>query len=216
MQSYLLRVFLSYSILIPAVASIIRYKAVLKDYRPFLWLVWLGLLNESVSMVFIYSIRSNAVNSNIYVLLEYGLILLQFYKWNESKAPKYIFWALLGMALWIADNLIINQISQNNSIFRVFYSFVIVFFSIDLLNRILVFETSPLINNSMFLIVITFVIYYGFKAYVESFNMIHLGLSKELLRTLWKILYFVNVFASLLYTAAILCIPTRKKFILHY
>jgi len=216
MQAYLLRVFLSYTILIPAVTSMIRYKVVLKDYGPFLWMIWLGLFNETVSMIFIFSIRSNAINSNIYVLLEYGLILLQFYKWNESKAPKYIFWALLGVAIWIADNLIINQIFQNNSIFRVFYSFVTVFFSIDLLNRILVFNTSPLLKNAMFLIVVTFLIYYGFKAYVESFNMIHLGLSKELLKTLWKILYFVNVFASLLYTAAILCIPTRKKFILHY
>src|SRR5665213_3841010 len=43
MQAYLLRVFLSYTILIPAVTSMIRYKVVLKDYGPFLWMIWLGL-----------------------------------------------------------------------------------------------------------------------------------------------------------------------------
>lgn len=216
MHPYLLRVFLSYSILIPAIAAMVRYKVVLKEYHPFLWIIWLGLFNESLSMLSIYTIRSNAVNSNVYVLLEYALILLQFYKWNESKAGKYIFLALLGVAIWLSDNFIINHISQNNSLFRVFYSFVVVFFSIDLLNRTLIFESGPVLKNAMFLIAITFLIYYGFKAFVESFNMVHLGLSKDLLKMLWKILYFVNVFANLLYTAAILWMPTKQKFIMHY
>ena len=70
MHPYLLRVFLSYTILIPVIAAMVRYKAVLKEYHPFLWIIWLGLFNESVSMLSIYTIRSNAVNSNIYVLLE--------------------------------------------------------------------------------------------------------------------------------------------------
>jgi len=216
MKHYWLRVLLSYSILIPAIAAAIRYKVVLKDYRPFLWLIALGLFNETLSIILIYSIRSNMVNSNIYVLLEYELILYQFYRWNNSKAGKYIVFALLGLLIWTADNLIINHITQNNSWFRVFYSFVIVFFSIDLINRILVFDTSPALKNAMFLIAITFLFYYGFKAFVESFNVVHLGLSINLLKTLWKILYFVNVFANLLYTTAILCIPTKQKFILLY
>lgn len=216
MQQYWLRVFLSYSILIPAIAAIMRYKVVLKDYRPFLWLIWLGLLNETVSILFIYSIRSNTVNSNIYVLLEYGLILLQFYKWNSSRAGKYLVMALVGLVVWFADNFLANSITQNNSLFRVFYSFMTVFFCIDLLNRILVFDMSPLLKNAMFLIAITFLVYYGFKAFVESFNVLHLGLNKNLLKMLWKILYFVNVFANLSYTAAILWIPTKQKFIMFY
>lgn len=216
MQQYWLRVFLSYSILIPAIAAIMRYKVVLKDYRPFLWLIWLGLLNETVSILFIYSIRSNTVNSNIYVLLEYGLILLQFYKWNSSRAGKYLVMALVGLIVWFADNFLANSITQNNSLFRVFYSFMTVFFCIDLLNRILVFDMSPLLKNAMFLIAITFLVYYGFKAFVESFNVLHLGLNKNLLKMLWKILYFVNVFANLSYTAAILWIPTKQKFIMFY
>jgi hypothetical protein len=189
---------------------------VLKDYRPFLWLIWLGVLNETLSVLSIYNIRSNAVNSNVYVLLEYGLILVQFYRWNDSKAGKYLVLALLGLMVWVADNLLINHITQNNSWFRVFYSFVIVFFSIDLLNRILVFDMSPVLKNAMFLIAMTFLFYYGCKAFIESFNVLHLGLSKNLLKMLWKILYFVKVFANLLYTAAILWIPTKQKFIMYY
>lgn len=216
MQKYIVSLVLSSSILIPAIAAVVRYKVVLKEYHPFLWLIWLGLFNETVSTVSIYSIRSNAVNGNIYVLLEYGLILLQFYRWDDRKAKIFSVLALLGGAVWLADNFMINHITQNNSVFRVFYSLTIVFLSIDLLNRIIIFESSPVLKNAMFLFGITFLAYYGFKAFVESFNMLHSGLSKDLLKNLWKILYFVNVFANLLYTAAILWIPTKQKFIMPY
>jgi hypothetical protein len=123
---------------------------------------------------------------------------------------------LLGLSIWIADNFFINHISDNNSLFRVSYSFVIVFFSIDLFNRVLIFDSGPVLKNALFLIAISFLVYYGLKAFVESFNVFHLGLSTELLKILWKILYFVNVFTNLLFTTAILCMPTRRKFTMVY
>jgi hypothetical protein len=216
MKQYLIEELLIYSILIPAIAGVIRYKVVLKDFHPFFWLLWLGVINETISLFSIYTIRSNTVNSNIYVLLEFCLILLLYYRRSESRPRKYLILAMLGLLVWLSDNFFINNISQNNSLFRVFYSFLIVFLSIDVMNRILVFDTSPLYKNCMFLIAITFIFYYGFKAYVESFNVLHIGLSREILTSLWKILYFVNVIANLLYTAAVLCMPKKQKFIMLY
>lgn len=203
-----------YSILLPSVAAIIRYKSVLKDFRPFFWLLWIGLFNETISLISVYTIRSNMVNSNIYVLLEYGLILFLFYRWSESRPGRFIVLGGAGLMVWLLDNVVMHRLTGNNSLFREFYSFVIVFLSTEVIFRVLVNEMSALYKNAMFLISVGFLFYFGFKAYVESFNVLHIGLRKETLNTLWKFLYFVNVVANLIFTTAVLCMPKKQKFII--
>ena len=217
MSSFLLEIALNYSILIAAIIGIIRFKSIIRDYYPFIFIIWLGVFNETLSLVLIFTLGRNTVNSNIFVLLEYLLIVYQFYKWNNKKGlKKYVILALLGLAVWSADNLVLNSITHNNSLFRAFYSFLVVFFSIDQVNKLVIYERGPLFKNPMFIICITFLLYYGFKAFVESYNLFHLGLSKTLLRDLWIILYFVNGIANLLYALAVLWIPMKVKFILPY
>lgn len=216
MYNYPVNLLLTYSILLPAVAGIIRYKSVIKDFRPFLWLLWLGVLNETISVISIYTVRSNTVNSNIYVFLEFCLILLLYYRWKERRSAKFMVFGMLGFIVWVFDNIIINNLSENNSLFREFYSFIVIFLSIDVINRVLVLDTSPLYKNAMFLIAFAFIFYYGFKVYVESFNVLDIGLSNRMLTGLWKILYFVNAVANLIFTIAVLCMPKKQKFIMPY
>ena len=213
MHGFILNVLLSYSILIPAAVGIVRFTSITQDFYPFILLIWLGLVNETVSIILAYTIKSNVVNSNIYVLLEYFLILVQFYKWNGPRNSRlYYFFALTGLSVWIADNVVINTVTENNSIFRIFYSSVITFFSIALINKVFVRERNSLIKNAMFLICSTFFIYYSCKAFVEVFNAFHLGLSKQFNRYVFMILYLANSFSNIIYAIAILCIPRKQKF----
>jgi hypothetical protein len=216
MGNYLIKIALNHSIVIAVIIGVIRFKKVAADFYPFLLVVLAGFVNESLSLVLIYTTGSNTVNSNMFVLLEYALLLWQFYRWEDGHHKKYYLLACIGLAIWIADNLVVNTLTQNNSLFRVFYSFVILFLSIDQINKIIIFENDNLLKNACFIICFTFLFYYGLKAFVESFNMVHLGLSKGLLRSLWIILYFVNVIANLLFAVAILCIPPKLKFTFPY
>ena len=213
MNNYWLRIFFNYSIIIAAIIAIFRFKTIMADYYPFIFFIWLGLFNEILSLLLIYNYQSNTVNSNIYVLMEYLVLLWQFYKWSDGSSKRYYWLAAFGITVWITDNFILNTISDNNSIFRVFYSFIIIFFSIDKVNNLLIFEYGNLLKHPMFITCITFIFYYGFKAFVESFNMVHLGLNPVILKDLWIILYFVNGTANLLYAIAVLCIPKKIKFI---
>ena len=216
MHYYSINILLNHSIVIPAIIAIIRFKAIIKIFYPFILFIWLGCINETVSLILIYTTGSNAVNSNIYVLLEYGIILFQFYKWNDSPFKKYLFFFLTGTAVWCTDNLIINGINENNSIFRIFYSFVIAFFSVNQVNKIIVYERRSLVSNAQFLICITFLGYYSLKAFVEVSNAYHLALSNLFYRELWMILYFVNFLSNIMYVIAILCIPKKQEFTLPY
>ena len=216
MNGYFINILLNHSILIPAIIGGIRFRSIAHAYYPFIFLMWLGLLNETLSLILIYTIRSNAVNSNIYVLIEYLVVLVQFYTWNNSFIKRYYFFAGLGLIVWIADNFLIHAINDNNSIFRIFYSFIIVFFSIDQINKLIINERKSLIKNAVFLICSTFFIYYSCKAFVEVFNAFDLGLSNGFNRHVFMVLYFANVLSNIVYAIAILCIPTKQEFTMPY
>ncbi|MGH2565038.1 MAG: hypothetical protein ACRDE5_11025, partial [Ginsengibacter sp.] len=145
MSSYAVSIFLNHSILIAAIIGIIRFKFISRIFRPFLFIIWLGLLNESLSLLIIYNAGGNTINSNVFVLLEYLLILLQFYLWNGTNKIYYVLAASSGIIVWLADNFILNTITQNNSVFRIFSSFVILLFSINQINKLIIYEHGRLI-----------------------------------------------------------------------
>lgn len=216
MNSFNIYVFLNYSIILAVIIAIIRFKSVLKTFYPFIFFIWLGSANETVSLLLIHKYKSNAINSNIYVLAEYLLLLWQFYKWNVNYAQNCVFSAGIGILVWIADNLLVNAIDSNNSIFRIFYSFIIVFFSIDMLNRVIVNEKNSSSKNAVFLVCIGLLIYYGFKALLEVFNAFNLGFSDMFYKNIWITLSVVNFIANIIYAIAILCIPRKQEFSLLY
>ena len=216
MHNYILAIVLNYSIVITAIAVIMKFKTMLNSYWPFMGIIFLGLINETISLVSIYSAGTNAVNGNIYVLLEFMLIIYQFFKWDSISKRTFFILAITGIIIWVTDNFILSSISQNNSLFRTIYSLIIVFLSINKLNMLIIYENGYLLKNATFIICITFLVYYGCKAFVEAFNALHLGLNHNILGELWIIMYFVNAVANILYAIAILCIPRKQKFILRY
>jgi hypothetical protein len=216
MNGYVLNILLNHSISIAAIVAMIRFKSIAENFYPFIFFIWTGFINETLSLILIFTIHSNTVNSNVYVLIEYALILLQFYKWNGCLNRRYYFLSVAGLIIWITDNFIIHSITDNNSIFRIYYSFVIVLFSIDQINKLIIYERKSLLKNSTFLICTAFLIYYSCKAFVEVFNAFDLGLSNELERNIFMILYLANLLSNLIYPIAIVCIPTNREFILLY
>ena len=216
MHSFIVSIVVNYSIAIPALLAIIRFKHIYRSFYPLIFLIWLGLANESLSIAMVFSAGSNTVNANLFVLAEFLLLLLQFFSWNTGSRRNYFLAAALGIAVWITDNLVLNTLSQNNSLFRAFYSFVVLLFAINQISKIVTHNRRNLLKDAVFIICITFLFYYGCKCYIETMNAFHLGLSRLVLWNLWIIMYFVNAISNILYALAILCIPTRQEFILPY
>lgn len=216
MNGYVLNILLNHSISIAAIVAMFRFKSIPENFNPFLFFIWVGFVNETLSLILILTINSNTVNSNIYVLIEYGLILLQFYKWNGYFNNRNYFLSIAGIFIWITDNLILHTIDDNNSIFRIYYSFVIVLFTLNQINKLIIHETRNVIKNPVFLICMAFLIYYSCKAFVEVFNAFHLGLSDEFNRNVFMILNFANLMSNLIYSIAIICIPANQEFTLRF
>jgi hypothetical protein len=216
MHNYFVVILLNFSIIIPVVIAIKRFRRLHKSYYPFIVCIFFGLVNEILSLSLIYRYGSNHVNSNIYVLIEFGIILFQFYTWNKAGAGKYLWAAGIGLLVWITDNFFIHAISDNNSLYRVAYSVIIVLCSIDQINKLLIFERGRLLKNAMFLICIGFFLSYSCKAFVETFNLFDPLFSNPFLWNLWFILYLVNCISNLIYAFAVTCIQTRQEFTLPF
>ena len=213
---YIWYIILNHSILFPVIAGIIRFLYLGKDYLLFVLLIWVGALNDSLSLYLSYSAGNNALNGNIYVLAEYTCILYVFYVWNGNHARRYIIWAAAGLLVWLADNFLLHSIRDNNSIFRIFYSVVLIFFAVDRFNNIIIFEKGRLLKNTQFLICIAFVVYYFCKSFAEILNAYSVPFDTMFYKRLWLGLAVVNFLANITYGIAILCIPKKQEFTLHY
>ncbi len=215
-MGYYSEVILGSTVIISAVIGAVRFQRILKSYRPFIYLIWLSVLNEIVSFLSSKFYRTNAPNSNIYVLIEFYLILLLFHAWLPGKKKVHIWLAVSLTSVWIIDNLFIHSILEFNSAFIILAGFVTVYFSINQINILLFSETRNLFTNSKFLICLTFLIYFSYSATVEVFYLIKIDFSEWFYHNLFLVLVFVNLFANIMYALATLWIPTKQKFTLLY
>lgn len=208
--------FLNLLIALPAFAAIARARYTVRAFRPFYVLLWIGLANELLSFALVYRYATNAVSGNIYVLLEYFLLLAQFYRWEQRRKGLYLACGVAGLVVWVSDNCLFNSLQDNNSTFRAVYALVIVLFSTDRVNRLAVLEKARLWTNASFILCTGFLLYYSTRAVAEVFNIFPLQLGAAFYRALWWFLAFVNVFANLIFTGGVLCIPRKEAFILYY
>lgn len=208
--------FFSYSISIAALLGIVRRQRILPADRPFLYYVWVAVTNEIISLVVIKVFHANSVNGNCYVLAE--ALLLTWWFRNQGafrRNPRLYLPVMAGLGVvWIADNLLWHRLDQENSLFRILYSFVLIFLAIDRINRFIIQERENLLRNGRFLVCIGVILYYPYRAAIEVFFFLQLRGSNSFYSHIFMILVWVNLIVNLLYALAIVWMPTRQKFIL--
>lgn len=205
-----------YSALIPVIILLLRLRHLPREWRYFAWFLIIGLTNDFLSQYWIRNFHSNMVNSNIYIIIEYFLLLRLFYEWGERRnSSRYLFLAALGIAVWIFDNFIWHRIGDNTSLFRVVASAVLALLSIDRMNREAIYERGSVFTNSRFLVCFMFMVYYVFKSFIESFNLYQLNIGLDFYRRLWVILNCINIVASCMYSYALICLRPKTSLILN-
>src|SRR3569833_4786314 len=81
MPGLLLLEIFSFSILIAAIIGAVRFKVILKSYRPFVYLMWIGLATEIIDTVVIIIYKDDTVINNIYTLFVFSFFLALFFRW---------------------------------------------------------------------------------------------------------------------------------------
>ena len=213
-MNFILSVACSMSIVFAAIIGAWRFGKINPVFRPFLFCVWLGLLNEIVSIITARTIHNTAINGNVYVLCESLLLLWQFRQWELFGRQRWMVNAIGSFLVlaWVIENFMLFSIVQFSSWFRIIYSFVIVLLSVSMLNRQILVEKGPLLKNPVALLCLAFIIYYTYKVLVETFWVYGLNESTTFQTKVYLILDYFNLFSNLIYALAVLWMPTKHRF----
>lgn len=215
-MSYLLIDILSYSIAIAAIIGLVRFKKIDRAYYPFIILLWVGLCNEIIGTICIKHFKTNAINSNIYVLAEAILITWFFRNFGLFRKGKNLFSLSLFFILtfWLFENFYLSDIRRFSSYFRISYSMLIVLMSINMINRMLVDGKKKLIQNPLFLILIGFIVFFTYKALIEIFWVYGLNASRDFRLEVYRIMAYINLAVNIIYAIAVLWMPRKREFML--
>jgi hypothetical protein len=215
MNSYTLSLVSGFSITLAAIIGLVRFRKILSSYRPFIFIVWIAFLNEIVSALVIRFTGSNTINGNIYVLMESLLFVWLFSNWGAMQKRKWFIPTILILltCIWIYNSFILYSITEYSPIFRIFSSFILIFLSIDQINKLIVQELGNILHNPKFLVCIGVIIYHTYRAIMEIF-FLKVGTSANFVGHIFSILDYVNLLVNLIFALAVLWIPTRQKFTL--
>src|SRR6478672_9084294 len=215
-MSYELMVFLSYSILPAVVAGFLRFKKVDKTYLPMLICLATGLINEVISTVVVWQGESNAVNNNVFYLIESQLLLWQFKCWNLYSDNKIMLTMLQAafLVFWCWQNRGLQKVQSFEPWFRSVTGVAIVIMCILTSNKLVISYDGRLWQSSCFLFCWGMILYFSTVIVIEVFLYLNTTLNSRLLDAIFKAGITVNVLANLLYFIAVLWIPPKSLFIL--
>ena len=204
------------SLAIPAMIAIVRYPVIERKFYPFVILIWVGMANELIALLMIHFFRSNAINNNIYSLLEAFLITWQFRRWNlfRNNLKYYYLLQALFLIAWVAEDFIFLSLHVFNSYFNIIHGFVTVLLSINIINLLITGGQVKLTTNPIFLICIAFILYFTFTILIEIFWRYGFNESRDFRGNIYFILDFINLISNLIFAVALIWMPTKQKYIL--
>lgn len=213
-MNYKLVEILSYLIGISAIIGLVRYKKTDRAYYPFIILLWAGLFNEIISSLMIEYFRTNAINSNVYLITEACLILWFFRRLHLFTQNRKLYYIILIAFIlsWLLENFYFSFLNKFNSYFSIIYSFVVVLMSIHKINSLIITERKKLLRNPIFLIMVSFVIFFTYKALIEIFWVYGLNASREFRIDVYRILTYINLVVNIIFILAVLWMPRRREF----
>ncbi|MEO5942708.1 MAG: hypothetical protein ABIP30_03645 [Ferruginibacter sp.] len=217
-MTYYTTIAFSFSIFIAAIAGIIKSRKVDPSYYPFILCTIAASVNEIVSVILIKQIHNSSITNNIYVFIEAMLIIWQFKKWEVFDNREYLYRFLLISiaALWLWEYRSISKLETIGSFFRITASFVIVICSVTIISRFLIEHNKSLITNPVFMICCGFIFFFTYKIFLEIFWVYTNDADLSFSTYVYEIMSYVNLISNLIYGIAIICIPTKPRFITLY
>lgn len=209
---------ISITIAVPAIIGLFRYRKIDKRYRPFIWICCTFTFSELL--------RFALINVKIYTFATYNIALpvvlvmylILFKRWSLFAGKKYLlpFLFMLILIIWIADHFLINgfRLHTRTSYFRIFNSLLLVMLAVNMVNHLIISEKNGLLMNSRFLLCIGLIIYYTYRISFDAFTL--KGMSEHFLLQLGDFNRYLLVGLNVIFTLAMLWIPSKKNFTMQF
>ncbi|WP_298715496.1 hypothetical protein [Chitinophaga sp.] len=213
-MTYLASALLSYTILIPLVVALVRVHKIRTSYFPFLVLLLLAFTTEVASEISLRLTRENTAISNIYSLLEIGVILWQFHAWGflRRRRALLIVLAALSFITWITENIGYGRLETHFCSATVFLnSLIVVFLCINEINALIASYSGTLLRNARFLICLGLMTISIYSLITEGTLLI----DPQNAVIDWPIFYIfsiTNAIVNVVYAIAVFFIPVRDDY----
>lgn len=205
---------INYTAVISVIFSIVRWKSIEKNYVPVVLFMWIALLDEVVSDISIYFFRTNAPNTNVYLLLSTLVIVYQLKVWGAIRLKRGFAYlcVLTFVLLWGYENFIYSSVWNFNSYTAILFYLLIVILSVRTLGQNIASNEKYQINRVVFLICMAFIIKYTSSIIIELFWIYGLTSSSIFLRSVYRLTTYVNLLVNIFYAIAVLWIPKKREY----
>lgn len=206
---------LSLSVLFPFLSGLLRWRVISQRYCPLFILFGLALFVELVTR-YVITLTSKSSGSipvnNLYVLVESILIPLQFVVWGYMYRKLNAFYIIAGILVlgWMAEHLLLGDITRLHPYFRMFYSLLIVLLSINTINYLVIQEERNLDRHPVFIICTGFIIFFTYQLVYEGIYNIVSNLESIDTGKLNTAFSIINAVCNTLYGIAFLLVPARN------
>lgn len=204
-----IKILLLSSIIIPTWISITKFRAIDKNYLPFIYFLWLSLIIDLVDSIL--GVPSAIITTNIYYLFESLFVLWQFKRWgqfNHNKSANLLFACFI--LFWLLEFCAIVSVIYSegdyiyHSYFPCFYSLLFTFFSINQITSRSTSMSTQMTTHPLFIICSAFILYYCYTCIMSVFYMPVLGIKLlAFYRNVYLIMYFILFICNILYAYAI-------------
>lgn len=211
MDRELLYFLLSLSIVPAAAIGLVRFPGSDKAYRPFLYYVFVSLVNELVSRCLPEHPKTGLMaDLNLFSLVEFFLLLWQFRRWRWFAGFTWLYYTLAGgfLLLWVVENLLYSVMTKYNPWFLLLHCFAIVLLSIHIINRVVTDVSEPVYKNARFIICAGFIIFFTYNLLVSALFLLT---DKKLIVQFFEIHVYINTLTNLLYAAGVYFIPKKTR-----
>ena len=209
---------LSFSIYIAGIIGVVRFKKINQQYYPILYSIWLGCLNEIISISLAHNFSNSSISNNIYILVESILLIFFFKNLGLFNSRKIILYLIIAgfICEWFIENFILGQITVVSAYFSIFSSFVIVLMSINTINELIIRNSSRIFANATFLLCLGFIVFFTYQVLVYAFWIYGAQSDTGFLLNIFTILIYINLLTNLIYALAVLWMPKKLEFTLPY
>ena len=203
--------FLALFCVLPALASIVLWKSIQQNCRPFIYTIWLAVFVEIIG---IYSTEIHfypllAADYNIFIMLNIGLFLRFFYL-TEAFSGKTCFLLFALIIVCFVFEYLYNgklMILYKSSLVA---NCIIIVGCTKILPYVIFSEKGNLLKNFLFTILVASIIMYSFSILQVLIGWI-IPLSKSLTIKLSEITFFwVNALSYLIIFYGLLCLKLKK------
>lgn len=206
----------SYSIAPAAIVAAVRWRQLHKEYYPIAACLLLALVNEVLSTYLLLNGWRNAVNNNIYTLIEAVLIVLQFRNWGlfDKRGVLLKTILILLVMVWVAENRSVALLESYTPFFRMLAGMMIVVMGIIVINKLVISYEGSLWRCPAFLFCWGFNLYFSIVIVLEIFLYYNDASGNVVGDAVFRASTVINLVANILYLFGILWIPKKPRFIM--